>query len=187
MADERILIVDDEVGLRKVLKILLSKEGYAVSVASSGADALELLDRESFHAVITDIKMPGMSGIELLANVRRTLREIVAARPDHLVIDHTISDWFTELGLPAPEPVPALPLDHQIAQKLHACTLPDNGDWTNDRSHDLVDVQIALDLYRRFARDCRIPGVTGLAWNAETRSAGPARRTDQRCQKRTAR
>ncbi|MBZ0267717.1 sigma-54 dependent transcriptional regulator [bacterium] len=70
MADERILIVDDEAGLRKVLQILLTKEGYDVSAASAGMEALELLDRESFDAVITDIKMPGMSGIELLANIR---------------------------------------------------------------------------------------------------------------------
>ncbi|GJM43754.1 MAG: acetoacetate metabolism regulatory protein AtoC [Gemmatimonadota bacterium] len=70
MADERILIVDDEEGLRKVLKIMLSKEGYDVQVADSGADALQILDREAFDAVISDIKMPAMSGIELLKQIR---------------------------------------------------------------------------------------------------------------------
>jgi two-component system response regulator PilR (NtrC family) len=70
MADERILIVDDEEGLRKVLQLLLKKEGYDVTVASGGTEALECLDREVFDAVISDIKMPGMSGIELLKNVR---------------------------------------------------------------------------------------------------------------------
>ncbi|HMB69876.1 MAG TPA: response regulator, partial [bacterium] len=70
MADEKILIVDDEEGLRKVLRIMLSKEGYEISVAGSGAEALELVDREPFHAVISDIKMPGMSGIELLKQIR---------------------------------------------------------------------------------------------------------------------
>lgn len=67
--------------------------------------------------------------------------------PDTITIDPTISTWFTDLGLPSPTLVPALPLDHQIAQKLHACTLPDTPTWTNDRSHDLVDLQIALQLY----------------------------------------
>jgi hypothetical protein len=48
---------------------------------------------------------------------------------------------FDELGLPAPEPVPVMALDHQVAQKIHACTSvgPRGG---NDRAHDLVDLQI---------------------------------------------
>ena len=52
-----------------------------------------------------------------------------------------ILDLFDELGLPAPEPVPVMALDHQVAQKLHACTSigPRGG---NDRAHDLVDLQI---------------------------------------------
>lgn len=53
-------------------------------------------------------------------------------------------DWFNELGLPAPQPVPTLPLAHQIAQKLHACTAPDEKSWVNDRAHDLVDLQLAM-------------------------------------------
>ncbi len=70
MADERILIVDDEEGLRKVLSLLLKKEGYQVDTASGGTEALEHLDRDVYDAVISDIKMPGMSGIELLKNVK---------------------------------------------------------------------------------------------------------------------
>lgn len=55
------------------------------------------------------------------------------------------ADWFAALGLPAPDPVPVLPLAHQIAQKLHACTAPDADGWVNDRAHDLVDLQLALE------------------------------------------
>jgi hypothetical protein len=54
-------------------------------------------------------------------------------------------DWFAELGLPEPRPVPVLPLAHQVAQKLHACTSPDTETWANDRSHDLVDLQLAME------------------------------------------
>ena len=43
-------------------------------------------------------------------------------------------------------PTPTLALDQQIAQKLHACTAPDQPDWINDRAHDLVDLQLAFDL-----------------------------------------
>ena len=70
MINEKILIVDDEEGLRKVLEIMLSREGFDVTAASSGSEALELLERDQFHVVISDIKMPGMSGIELLKAIR---------------------------------------------------------------------------------------------------------------------
>lgn len=63
--------------------------------------------------------------------------------------------WFAELGLPPPDPVPTLLLEHQIAQKLHACTAPDEGDWTNDRAHDLVDLQLALPVFEGDLADIR--------------------------------
>ena len=54
---------------------------------------------------------------------------------------------FAGVGLPDPGPVTVLTLPMQVAQKLHACTAPDTGDWINDRAHDLVDLQlIDLDL-----------------------------------------
>lgn len=63
--------------------------------------------------------------------------------------------WFAKLGLPIPEPVPTLPLEHQIAQKLHACTLADTEQWTNDRAHDLVDLQLAVRIYDGSLTDIR--------------------------------
>ena len=63
--------------------------------------------------------------------------------------------WFAELGLSVPGPVPTLPLDHQIVQKLHACTLPDTEQWINDRAHDLVDLQLALRVYDGSLADVR--------------------------------
>jgi Nucleotidyl transferase AbiEii toxin, Type IV TA system len=51
---------------------------------------------------------------------------------------------FDVLGLPEPKPVPLLALDHQIAQKLHACTSQGRITGGNDRAHDLVDLQILL-------------------------------------------
>lgn len=63
--------------------------------------------------------------------------------------------WFAELGLPAPGPVPTLPLQHQIAQKLHACTAPDVEGWVNNRSHDLIDLQLAMRAYRGTVAEIR--------------------------------
>lgn len=80
----------------------------------------------------------------------------VGARED---VDYVVmSDaqvWFAELGLPFPDPIPALPLKHQIAQKLHACTSPDTDDWINDRVHDLVDLQLAMRLFDGSLADIR--------------------------------
>jgi hypothetical protein len=69
------------------------------------------------------------------------------------------ADWCEELGLPAPRAIPALPLAHQVAQKLHACTAPDTDDWTNDRVHDLVDLEIAMDAYAGDYRDIKAAAV----------------------------
>lgn len=59
-------------------------------------------------------------------------------------VDHALPedalDLFAEIGLTKPLPVPVLPLHHQIAQKLHACTEPGN-----QRAHDLVDIQMCAD------------------------------------------
>jgi DNA-binding NtrC family response regulator len=70
MAEGRILIVDDEEGLRRLLSILLSKEGYEVVAAANGSEAIAQFEKNVVDLVITDIKMPGMSGIELLQAIR---------------------------------------------------------------------------------------------------------------------
>ncbi len=70
-SDYSILVVDDETNMRKVLSALLGSEGYDVETAESGARALEMLKAEQFHAMITDLKMPEMDGLELLKRARQ--------------------------------------------------------------------------------------------------------------------
>ncbi len=70
MANERVLIADDEESLRRVLGILLKKEGYEVAAVANGSEALAAFQKEAFDVVLTDIKMPGMSGIDLLRALR---------------------------------------------------------------------------------------------------------------------
>jgi DNA-binding NtrC family response regulator len=71
MGNERILVVEDEEGMREFLKILLGKERYEVAACECGKDAIEKFKEESFQVVITDVKMPGMNGIEVLAAVKK--------------------------------------------------------------------------------------------------------------------
>lgn len=70
MAKEKILIVDDEKGIREFLEIMLKKEGYVVSSASSGEEAIKLFHGDSYDLVISDIRMKGMDGVELLKKVK---------------------------------------------------------------------------------------------------------------------
>jgi two-component system response regulator PilR (NtrC family) len=76
---DRILIVDDEAGMRDMLSILLRKEGYGITVADRAEKAIEMAARGEFDLVMSDISMPGKSGIEVL-------RQTKAASPDTPVI-----------------------------------------------------------------------------------------------------
>ncbi len=70
MAGEKILIVDDEDGMRRLLSRVLTKQGYQVETAGSGSEAMALVAGEGFDLVITDIHMPGMGGLELMEELR---------------------------------------------------------------------------------------------------------------------
>jgi signal transduction histidine kinase/FixJ family two-component response regulator len=67
----KLLLVDDEEGIRKVLSISLSDSGYQVFTAETGEQALEIFQKEAPPIVLTDIKMPGMDGIELLQKLKQ--------------------------------------------------------------------------------------------------------------------
>jgi two-component system response regulator PilR (NtrC family) len=64
-----ILIVDDEKGQREILTAILHKEGYRIADAPGGREALAKLGTEEFDLILTDLKMQGMSGMELLEKV----------------------------------------------------------------------------------------------------------------------
>ena len=67
---QSILVVDDERSMREFLDILLSKEGYQVSLASSGEEACRILGKKRFDLLITDIKMKDVDGIEVLKKAK---------------------------------------------------------------------------------------------------------------------
>jgi two-component system response regulator HydG len=65
-----ILVVDDEPSMRTTLSILLKREGYQVSQAGDGIEALKMLKRGQYDMVLTDLKMEGVDGVELLRRVK---------------------------------------------------------------------------------------------------------------------
>jgi CheY-like chemotaxis protein len=70
MAMARILVIDDELVIRQALAIMLANVGHKVETAENGRAGLELLERESFDLVLTDILMPEMDGVEAMRKLR---------------------------------------------------------------------------------------------------------------------
>src|SRR4026209_726376 len=66
-----ILVIDDEEIMREILETLLTREGYDVRLAGSGAEGLELAGALPFDAAIVDIMMPGLDGIATLDELKR--------------------------------------------------------------------------------------------------------------------
>ena len=67
----RILVVDDEDRVRSILNIMLSSKGHEIKEAADGTQALSLLDKTAFDLVISDIRMDGMDGKELLTHIKQ--------------------------------------------------------------------------------------------------------------------
>jgi len=76
---DRVLVVDDEESVRNLLQRVLTEAGYNVVTAANGQEALDKVTELNIQAVLLDIKMPGMSGIEVL-------RQLASGRPDICVI-----------------------------------------------------------------------------------------------------
>ena len=74
---EKILVVDDEQSLREVLSIMLKRAGYTVTSAADGEEAVELLQKEIYDLVITDLRMPKIDGMEVLKAVKSAAPETV--------------------------------------------------------------------------------------------------------------
>jgi DNA-binding NtrC family response regulator len=70
MAEEKILVVDDDEAMCQFLSIMLKKEGYEVTTVRDGQSAIEKVKEDGYDVVITDIKMPGMDGIKVLEGVK---------------------------------------------------------------------------------------------------------------------
>jgi len=80
----RVLVVDDDPGIRDALRMILEYEGYQVTTAADGKSALTSLDSERVDAVLLDIKMPGMDGLETLDRIA----EREAAPPVLMISGH---------------------------------------------------------------------------------------------------
>ena len=73
---ESILVVDDDSSVRETLRQVLKDRGYQVTLAKNGEEALERLREQEYCLVLTDLRMPGMQGIELMRKIRRAYPDV---------------------------------------------------------------------------------------------------------------
>ena len=77
-ATSRVLVVDDERSMRELLSIMLRRDGHEVLLADDGVAAIELLQRERVDVLITDIRMPQVSGVDVLREAKRLDPDIIS-------------------------------------------------------------------------------------------------------------
>ncbi|MDR3667995.1 MAG: sigma-54 dependent transcriptional regulator [Ignavibacteriaceae bacterium] len=94
MINRNVLIIDDEEGLRNLLSRLLTLDKYKVFEASNGEEGLKLLSQEDIHVIVLDVKLPGISGIDLIPKIKEydNLVEIIV-----LTAYGTIQDGVTAI------------------------------------------------------------------------------------------
>jgi len=88
---ERILVVDDEPGVRSALEAILADEGFDVTSVETGEDGLDALDRESFDALLLDVWLPGIDGLDTLRRLRERNHDVeVVMISGHGTIDTAV-------------------------------------------------------------------------------------------------
>jgi PAS domain S-box-containing protein len=92
---QKVLVVDDDPAIRRLLEVTLERAGYRVTVAANGAEALYLLTRQRFDALVTDVEMPLLGGIELV-------RQAAMMCPQMRVMFVTAQHAVAEQKLPVP-------------------------------------------------------------------------------------
>src|SRR5665811_1444260 len=85
----RILVVDDENTIREILQRTLESEGYQVDIAADAAEALTMMDGCAFDMVLSDIMMPGMSGVELLKEIKELCHDTAVIMVTAVADTHT--------------------------------------------------------------------------------------------------
>lgn len=139
--DYKVLVVEDEPDIQELICYHLQKEGYSPIKASSGSDALFLIEKQKPHLVLLDLMLPGISGIEVLKTIRYTWSMtdlpviIVSARTDE-------SDIITGLELGAdnylPKPFSPKVLVANVKALLRRAA--QNQQSSSDTSEQLVSV-----------------------------------------------
>lgn len=191
-----ILVVDDEPDICANLRDILSEFGYHVDTATGGKLALELLNQESYDVALLDLKMPGMSGLELYKEIKRrssgTVAVMISAYASPFSIQEALeAGAWRILSKPVDPSEVMLCIDEALEQPL-VLLVDDDQDlcaslWEILRAqgmrvklaHNVVDANAAFasQEYQVAIVDLRLPGGDGLRLCAEVREKYPQSRT----------
>ena len=92
----RILVVDDNPAMAGTLADILEMKGFSVHAAASGAEALEILRKQPIDILLTDVKMPGMNGLELYRETRKAYPKLVTIFMTAYTADELIQQGMAE-------------------------------------------------------------------------------------------
>ncbi len=132
-----ILIVDDELSMREFLDVLLSKEGYKVSVAKNGKQAVNMIEKNEYDLVLTDIRLGDITGLEVLKEAKKKNQDTV------IIMISAYST--TEIAVEAmnhgaydfvPKPFDNIELKQTIQKALELRTLDQEKDKTSSELKD---------------------------------------------------
>ena len=158
----RLLVVDDNEMNRDLMSLQLRKQGYQVSVAASGYEALELLDsqeKQPFDLILLDIMMPGMNGLDMLLEVRK--KHSMLNLPIIMVTADDLEESIIEALQRGANDYLVKPLNLQVAiarvrTQLTLKELDDlKGEFVRFASHDLKKpLIVAMDIVECLRQDC---------------------------------
>lgn len=98
-----ILSIDDDLLVRESIKNILDRYGYIVTVAANGQEALDMISKRSFDLILTDLRMPGMNGIDVLRAIRERLTSQNRPLPPEIILtaydDPPFKEAAKELGV----------------------------------------------------------------------------------------
>jgi DNA-binding response OmpR family regulator len=73
---KRILVVEDDAEMRSLLKDFFEEDGFEIDSVSNGSEAFRKIAREPFDLIITDIRMPGLTGLDILPGIKKLQPEV---------------------------------------------------------------------------------------------------------------
>ncbi len=192
MTSGRVLVVDDQIELAENIAEVLQGLGFETAIAASAEDGLAIIGKGGITALVTDFKLPGKSGAELIAEIRRAGQRIPALMMSAYTDDRTIDAsqaagaW---LFLPKPVPLAALmdAFRSLALQPAAALLLDDEVALTENvaealtaAGHEVITSATAADALAQRRRldaavvDYRLPDATGIEVARRLRARDPA-------------
>ncbi|WP_455211479.1 hybrid sensor histidine kinase/response regulator [Kaarinaea lacus] len=154
-----LLVVDDNEMNRDLISLQLRKQGYQISVAASGYQALELLETQKFDLILLDIMMPGMNGLDMLLEVRK--KHSLLSLPIIMVTADDLEESIIEALKRGANDYLVKPLNLPVAiarvkTQLTLKELDDlKGEFVQFASHDLKKpLLVAMDIAESLKNDC---------------------------------